>query len=33
MNYAELLQITKSVPAWRGTSEYPYAKRTMELSQ
>lgn len=29
MNYAELLQITKSVPAWRGTSEYPYAKRTM----
>jgi hypothetical protein len=29
MNYAGLLQITKSVPAWRGTNEYPYAKRTM----
>ena len=29
MNYKDLMEITKSVPAWRGTNEYPYAKRTM----
>lgn len=29
MNYEDLLRITKSTQPWRGTDEYPYAKRTM----